>query len=119
MVAVLPGEPQTSSVMVLALNWSRPPPDVPPPNEPLWTPKIPCSRYTTNVDSATTATIVSTSQKRLNSPFFLVRCGPSFSSARWGTLGSRDSVHGLVVVMGAFLTRGERYSANLLRGKLS
>ena len=35
MVAVLPGEPQTSSVMVLALNWSRTSPDEPPPNEPL------------------------------------------------------------------------------------
>src|SRR5258708_36792468 len=111
MVAVLPGEPQTSSVMVLALNWSRTSPDVPPPNEPLWTPKISCSRCTTNPDSATTATIVSTSQKRPSSPF-LARCGPSFSSALGGTLGSPDAIHGLVVVMGAFLTTSEGYSTN-------
>src|SRR4051794_6176908 len=107
MVAVLPGAPQTSSVIVLALNWSRTSPDVPPPNEPLWTPKTPCNRCTTNPDSATTATIVSVSQKRLSSPFFGARLGVRFSSVFEGSLGSRDSVHGLVVVMGAFLTRDE------------
>src|ERR1700722_2507322 len=112
MVAVLPGEPHTSSVMVLAFNWSRTSPDEPPPNEPLWTPKTSCSRYTTNPDSATTDTIVSTSQKRLSSPFFAPRLGRSFSSAIGGTSGSRDLVHGLVVVIGAFLTRGEGYSTN-------
>src|ERR1700742_3689213 len=93
--------------MVLALYWSMTSPDEPPPNEPLWTPKTPCSRWTTNPDSATTATIVSISQKRPSSPFFLARCGPSFSSVLGGTLGSSDCLHGLVVVMGAFLTRGE------------
>src|SRR5271163_4222288 len=114
MVAVLPGEPQTSSVIVLALNWSITSPFTPPPNEPLWTPKMSCSRCTTNPDSATTATIVSTSQKRPSSPFFLLaRCGPSFSSVLGGTLGSSDSIHGLVVVTGAFLTRGEGYSTKL------
>src|SRR5271167_163211 len=112
MVAVLPGEPQTSSVIVLALNWSITSPFTPPPNEPLWTPKMSCSRCTTNPDSATTATIVSTNQKRLSSPFFLARCGPSFSSVLGGTLGASDSLHGSVVVMGAFLTRGEGRSTN-------
>src|SRR5689334_2745456 len=75
MVAVLPGEPQTSRVIVLALNSSRTSPDVPPPNEPRWTPKTPCNRYTTNPDTATTAAIVSTSQKRPRNPFFLARSG--------------------------------------------
>src|ERR1700761_6059586 len=105
MVAVLPGEPQTSSVMVLALNWSMTSPDEPPPNEPLWTPKTSCSRYTTNPDSATTTTIVSTSQKRLNRPFFFFApYGATFLpllSAESCVFSG--SVLGSVVVMGTLI----------------
>src|SRR5690348_14904455 len=102
MVAVLPGGPQTSSVIVLALNSSRTSPEVPPPNEPRCTPKTPCNRYTTNPDTATTAAIVSTSQKRPKNPFFLARCGAtSLPSLPADPCIFSGSVLGSVVVMGA------------------
>src|ERR1700757_4194942 len=102
MVAVLPGEPQTSSVIVLALNWSRTSPDVPPPNEPRLMPKTPCNRYTTNPESGETAAIVSTSQKRPRSPFFLARCGATLSpSLPAEPCFISGSVLGSVVVLGA------------------
>src|ERR1700761_3456617 len=102
--------------MVLALYWSMTSPDEPPPNEPLWTPNMPCSRWTTNPDSATTATSVRTSQYRLKRPDRPLRLAgrrvaelPSLLAESGGVNGS---VLGSVVVMGAFLTSDERCSPN-------
>ena len=86
MVAVLPGEPQTSSVMVLALNWSMTSPDEPPPNEPLWTPKTPCSRWTTNPDSATTATNGEDEPEPAQQPLLLGALWAEFFLGAWGNL---------------------------------
>src|SRR5277367_2526354 len=109
MVAVLPGEPQTSSVIVLALNSSRTSTDEPPPKLPRCTPKTPCSRCTTNPESATTTATTKTSQVRLNRLFLAGRGAPFLSAVPPEDWVANGSVLGSVVVMGAsILNQGRR-----------
>src|SRR5271157_2135968 len=114
MVATLPGGPQTSSNNFLGLNGFISSATAPPPKVLPCTPKMPCSRYTQNPETATTPAMTSTSQNRVRMrekiDLCLSRRGlATLPSPSPSTGVGNGSVLGSVVVMGApILNQGRR-----------